>query len=150
MIKTKIYNQANKPKEEEKNAVTGFLFEHLEQYGDKQEDIAKAISYALQEQATPGGFVVTAHNGSDDIAAAAVVNRTGMDGYIPGNILVYIATHKDQRGKGIANKVMDVIIELADGDIALHVEPDNPAINLYKKYGFTNKYLEMRLLKPTK
>ncbi len=31
-----------------------------------------------------------------------------------------------------------------DGDIALHVEPDNPARFLYEKYGFTNKYLEMR------
>jgi ribosomal protein S18 acetylase RimI-like enzyme len=38
-------------------------------------------------------------------------------------------------------------IELADGDIALHVEPDNPARILYEKLGFTNKYLEMRLKK---
>jgi ribosomal protein S18 acetylase RimI-like enzyme len=148
MIKTNIYTHSNTAKEEEKKAVTGFLAEHLEQYGDKEEDIAKAFDYALQEQNTPGGFVVTAHADGDVMAAAAIVNKTGMKGYIPENILVYIATHKDHRGKGIANKVMDLIVELADGDIALHVEPDNPAVNLYKKFGFTNKYLEMRLLKP--
>jgi ribosomal protein S18 acetylase RimI-like enzyme len=33
------------------------------------------------------------------------------------------------------------------GNIALHVEPDNPAKILYEKLGFTNKYLEMRLIK---
>ena len=30
-------------------------------------------------------------------------------------------------------------------DIALHVEKDNPAVFLYEKLGFENKYLEMRL-----
>jgi ribosomal protein S18 acetylase RimI-like enzyme len=42
---------------------------------------------------------------------------------------------------------MEHIIEATEGDIALHVEPDNPARQLYEKYGFTNKYLEMRLSK---
>ncbi|HAB28956.1 MAG TPA: GNAT family N-acetyltransferase, partial [Xanthomarina gelatinilytica] len=34
-----------------------------------------------------------------------------------------------------------------EGDVALHVEPNNPAIKLYESLGFTNKYLEMRLKK---
>jgi ribosomal-protein-alanine N-acetyltransferase len=38
-------------------------------------------------------------------------------------------------------------IENTEGNIALHVEPDNPAKNLYERMGFTNKYLEMRLNK---
>jgi ribosomal protein S18 acetylase RimI-like enzyme len=38
-------------------------------------------------------------------------------------------------------------ISIAEGNIALHVEPDNPAKGLYEKLGFTNKYLEMRLIK---
>jgi ribosomal protein S18 acetylase RimI-like enzyme len=42
---------------------------------------------------------------------------------------------------------MNTIIKNTDGDIALHVEPENPALHLYKKLGFTNKYLEMRLTK---
>ena len=36
---------------------------------------------------------------------------------------------------------------VSDGDIALHVEPDNPARFLYEKMGFTSKYVEMRLHK---
>jgi ribosomal protein S18 acetylase RimI-like enzyme len=42
---------------------------------------------------------------------------------------------------------MKKAIESAKGNIALHVEPDNPAAHLYRKLGFTSKYLEMRLLK---
>ena len=42
---------------------------------------------------------------------------------------------------------MQTAIQMANGDIALHVEPDNPAKILYEKLGFTNKYLEMRLKK---
>ena len=34
-----------------------------------------------------------------------------------------------------------------ENDVALHVEPDNPAKKLYERLGFTNKYLEMRLTK---
>ena len=70
-----------------------------------------------------------------------------MDGYIPENILVYIATDANQRGKGIGKALMQHAIDNAQGNIALHVEPDNPAIKLYEKLGFTNKYLEMRLNK---
>ncbi len=33
-------------------------------------------------------------------------------------------------------------IDYAKGDIALHVEANNPAIKLYEKLGFTNPYLE--------
>ena len=68
-----------------------------------------------------------------------------MGGYIPENILVYIATHKAHRGEGIGKKLMEATLLHANGDIALHVEQNNPAKFLYEKFGFTNPYLEMRL-----
>jgi len=76
-----------------------------------------------------------------------VMNKTGMKGYIPENILVYIATHRDYRGQGIGKLMLEESVNEADGNIALHVEPDNPALHLYKRTGFTSKYLEMRLQK---
>ncbi len=126
--------------------VRDFLYEHLDQYGDKKEDIMKAINYALNIGITPGGYVVVGYEGTE-LVGAVVVNKTGMEGYIPENILVYIATHRNQRGKGLGKKLMQRAIEEAEGAIALHVEPDNPAKILYEKLGFTNKYLEMRLTK---
>jgi len=70
-----------------------------------------------------------------------------MSDYIPKNILVYIAVDKTQRGKGYGKDLLNKVIDLTDGDIALHVEKDNPARFLYEKVGFTNPYLEMRLKK---
>lgn len=140
-----IFNKGNKPTLEEKRKIIGFLYEHLEKFGDAKEDIAKAIDYSLEEYPSFGGFVMTYHSGPE-LAAAVVINRTGMVGYIPENILVYIATHKTLRGKGIGKKLMEAAINQSEGNIALHVEPDNPAKKLYERLGFTNKYLEMRLV----
>jgi len=122
-----------------------FLLKHLEKYGDKKPDIEKAIDYALKETPFFGGFVLVGYNKNENIVGIVVLNRTGMSDYIPKNILVYIAVDSVQRGKGYGKKLMNKTIELTEGDIALHVEKDNPARFLYEKVGFTNPYLEMRL-----
>ena len=124
--------------------VTNFLFKHLENYGDSKAAIKKAIDYAAKERTGLGGYVFTIEN-DNIIVGAVVVNKTGMDEYIPENILVYIATHNEHRGKGIGKKIMKYAIDNCKGDIALHVEKDNPAKFLYEKLGFTTPYLEMRL-----
>lgn len=146
MIRTEIYNTPNLPPNSLKPLVIDFLFDNLEEYGDAKEDIGKAYDYALLNNESCGGLIMAAYK-DDEILGAAIVNKTGMEGYIPENILVYIATHKQHRGGGIGKILMKEIIENAEGNIALHVEKDNPAIHLYKKFGFTNKYLEMRLNK---
>ena len=93
-----------------------------------------------------GGQIII---GKDDekIVGITILNQTGMNGYIPENILVYIAVDNSVRGKGFGKKLMLKAIDSVEGDIALHVEPDNPAKKLYENLGFTNKYLEMRLTK---
>lgn len=140
------FSKQNLPATDTQQQIADFLFQSLEEYGDPVCDIRHAISYALGEAGSPGGFILSTEN-KGEITCAVVVNRTGMEGYIPENILVYIATHKDHRGKGIGKQVMQRAISLAKGDIALHVEPGNPAKRLYENLGFTNKYLEMRLKK---
>lgn len=132
----------------ERQQIVAFLFEHLEQYGDAQSDIMKCVDYALNYGNHPGGFIATAWVGNE-LVGAVIINRTGMGGFIPENILVYIATHSQHRGKGIGKKLMQIVFEDTQGDIALHVEPSNPAKELYEKLGFTNKYLEMRWKRPS-
>ena len=75
------------------------------------------------------------------------MNRTGMDGYIPENILVYIAVDAAKRGNGIGKQLMEAAIDRSQGDIALHVEYENPAKRLYERIGFGSKYAEMRFYK---
>ncbi|MCH8569273.1 MAG: GNAT family N-acetyltransferase [Balneolales bacterium] len=132
-------------KEHEVTSVVDFLFEHLDQFGDPKQDIMKCADYALSTGPGYGGFIVRAWDPEKkQVAGAVIVNETGMNGYIPENLLVYIAVHGGYRGKGLGKNLMKTAMDRAKGDIALHVEPDNPARYLYEKLGFTNKYLEMR------
>jgi ribosomal-protein-alanine N-acetyltransferase len=142
----RLNNPTNPLSSSQVNKVVSFLHTHLQEYGDPSEQIEAAIAYAMGKNDRPGGFVLYAEEG-DKTVGAVVVNRTGMSGYIPENILVYIAVHESQRGKGVGKTLMKKSLEAADGDVALHVEPNNPAKFLYEKLGFENKYLEMRFKK---
>ncbi len=146
MDKIRIFTDKERPDTEMKEEIINFLFRHLEEYGDAKKDIERAVKYAMKEIDSFGGFILIARE-EEDIIGAVVVNRTGMKGYIPENILVYIATHKDCRGKGVGRKLMKKAIDTAEGSLALHVEADNPARFLYEKVGFDTKYLEMRYIK---
>lgn len=141
-MKIEHYTPEQPADEAARDNVASFLENHLDQFGDPKEHIRMAIDYSLD--AARGGFVLA---GSEDgkIVGAVVVNNTHMGGYIPSNILVYIAVDGSMRGKGIGRKLMEKAIASSTGGIALHVEPDNPAKKLYESLGFTNKYLEMRL-----
>jgi ribosomal protein S18 acetylase RimI-like enzyme len=146
MITIQKFDKNNKFIDVKQIEVNEFLFKSLQEYGDPKEDINAAMNYALGEENSPGGFVLVA---ADDqkVVGCVVVNRTGMKKYIPENILVYIATDPEYRGKGVGKNLMKTALENAEGSVALHVEPNNPAKGLYEKLGFTNKYLEMRYIK---
>ena len=142
--KITIYDKQNMPSEEKQKAIVSFLYEHLDEYGDEKQYIGKCMDYALQKIDSPGGFVMTIEE-DENIKAATIFNHTGMGGYIPENILVYIAAHGSHRGEGLGSTLMKNALSHAKGDVALHVEKNNPAKGLYEKLGFTNPYLEMRL-----
>ena len=144
MLDFKIYNPSTKMSALDILSAVDFLHKNLEQYGDEKTDIEKAIKYSLKEISSFGGFILKAFD-KEKLIGIVVINKTGMSGYIPENILVYIAVDNSQRGKGYGKMLMNKAIELSEGNIALHVEKDNPARFLYEKVGFTNPYLEMRL-----
>lgn len=130
------------------NELVDFLYTHLQEYGDEKKDIASCLNYAMNSisDRPTSGTVFSAYI-QDDLVGVAVINETGMKDYIPENILVYLATHSEYRGQGIASELIKEVIGSCRGSIALHVEHDNPAKRLYEKLGFTNKYSEMRFIK---
>ncbi|OIQ16271.1 MAG: GNAT family N-acetyltransferase [Flavobacterium sp. MedPE-SWcel] len=149
MLKIQKYSEREPMSVEEQESVVNFLFRSLEEYGDPKEDINKCINYALNklyDDRKTGGMVLVATIDEKNVGTV-ILNETGMGGYIPENILVYIATDPNYRGKGIGKGLMKAAIDSVNGDIALHVEPENPAKGLYESLGFTNKYLEMRFKK---
>ncbi len=137
------YSDEKNPTDFSRNDIADFLYNHLDEYGDPKSAILKSIAYAYGDDPGQDGFVLLAYE-ENEIQGAVIINQTNMSEYIPENILVYIAVHKNARGKGLGKELMKRTIETVDGDIALHVEPHNPAKFLYEKVGFTNNYLEMR------
>jgi [ribosomal protein S18]-alanine N-acetyltransferase len=123
-----------------------FLYTHLDQFGDTREAIGKCIDFAFGLNGGLGGFALTAED-EGGLVGALVMNRTGMSGYIPENILVYVAVDASKRGKGIGRQLVEYALDETDGDVKLHVEYDNPAKRLYERIGFTTKYAEMRLVR---
>ncbi|MEE4176216.1 MAG: GNAT family N-acetyltransferase [Bacteroides sp.] len=141
-----IYTPKDQITYEQKKEVADFLFEHLDEFGDEHDAIMRCIDFAMDEKTKFGGFIVLSRD-KGQITGAVIINKTGMAGYIPENILVYIAVHKDYRGQGLGKTLMKKTFDQAEGSIKLHVEPNNPARFLYEKLGFTSKYLEMRLMR---
>lgn len=120
-----------------------FLHKHLGKFGDPIPHIQKCLDYSFSDEKSEGGFALAAYEGNN-LVGGVIINKTGMGGYIPENILVYIAVDASLRGKGIGSQLINKVFDLADGDIKLHVEHNNPAKHLYERLGFAHKYAEMR------
>ncbi|PKN72624.1 MAG: GNAT family N-acetyltransferase [Candidatus Cloacimonetes bacterium HGW-Cloacimonetes-3] len=123
-----------------------YLHEHLDKFTDAPSAISKSIDYAFSGESGKGGYLLLALE-ENELIGAVVINKTGMEEFIPEYLLVYIAVHKDWRGKGIGSKLIKHVFDTCKGAIALHVEYDNPAKRLYERLGFKSKYAEMRWLK---
>ena len=144
-----IRNIDDFPKLLPKKRFIDLLYHYLGEYKDSKEDITKAVDYAFSEESGKGGFLLAAiENGI--VLGEVVVNDSGMSGYIPEHVLVYIAVDENYRGKGIGKKLIEKAIEECDCNISLHVEYDNPAVDFYENFGFKSKYAEMRYKKEDK
>lgn len=131
--------------------ICDFLHEHLDRFRDSKEDITRCLNYALGLDEHRRGFVLLALDEPESpeptLLGVAVLCETGMSGYVPENLLVYLAVDARLRSRGIGKKLMQQVLSLSKGDVALHVEPENPARRLYERIGFSSKYLEMRYRK---
>jgi len=141
-----IYKLEDFKPELTKEEFIDFLHRHLDQFGDPKDQIELSIDYAFSTVEGKGGFLLAGF-WDGKLVGGLVMNKTGMSGYIPDNILVYVAVDTSLRGKGIGAQIIEKSFKLAEGDIKLHVEYDNPAKRLYERLGMTTKYAEMRLKK---
>ena len=145
VYKTNLFNAFTGISPVEKSAVVGFLCEHTE--NTNHQNAKEAVEYAVKHKPSFGGFVLTAEK-DQQVVAVVVANRTGMEGYNPKNIFVYVSLHKKYRNdETLVKQLMQKAIRYADGDVALHVEPNNPALKMYQNMGFKAQYLELRLNK---
>jgi [ribosomal protein S18]-alanine N-acetyltransferase len=117
--------------------------EWMHPYNDTAADTRQGILDALEGRPAPGGFIVTAVR-QNRLAGILVMLRTGMSGYIPPNLLLFLAVDPSLRCNGIGTLLMKTALRNTNGPVKLHVEADNPAKRLYEKLGFSPAYLDMR------
>ncbi|HFC00129.1 MAG TPA: GNAT family N-acetyltransferase [Phaeodactylibacter sp.] len=150
MFKQILYDGFTKMSPYEVHRVVTFLFENQGKCVIGKNDITSAIEYAMKDRPSFGGYVITMENEEGKIVAATVVNKTGMAGYGPENILVYFATQENSRNYEACRKLLDKTIKVAKEDIAFLVTPDNPWKAIFRKLGFESKLLEMKYRKPNR
>jgi ribosomal protein S18 acetylase RimI-like enzyme len=145
MIVIEKYENENQfPQDFQRTEVIDFLYKHLDEFGDTKSAIGKCLDYAFSDAEGKGGFVLVGRKG-DKVVGVVIINKTGMSEFIPEYFLVYIAVDGSERNQGIGKQLMEgTYAECNDGDIALHVEYENPAKRLYERNGFVTKYAEMR------
>ena len=123
--------------------LAGKLHDMLVPFEDTVPEIKDGLDYALDRSGSRGGFILAAME-DDRLAGALVMLNTNMSGYVPENLLLYVAVDSELRGKGIGTKLIEKAIERCRGNVKLHVEYDNPAKKLYERIGFVSKYADMR------
>ena len=139
---TAIYNAFTGINPSEKKAVIDFLCEHNP--GTSRSCIIESIDYALKIRPSFGGYILTIRE-AGKIIGTVVVNNTGMEGYNPKNIFVYVNASKSKNRNGALLKdLLKKAMAFTKGDIAMHVEPDHPALAIFEKIGFKKCYLELR------
>ncbi len=146
MLATKsiVYTEENQQKLEDtlyQKSLISFLFKELGKFRDPVEDIRACLDYILDPKF--GGHVFTATE-NQELRGVVLVTKTNMHKFVPGYLLVYIATSSEHRGQGIGKSLLELVNTTLNSPIALHVEHDNPAKRLYERMGFTSKYAEMR------
>jgi GNAT superfamily N-acetyltransferase len=123
--------------------LTIFLHETMKPYEDSLADIDNAIDYAFSKEKYAGGFILLV-GVEGKLGGAVVMLNTGMAGYIPENVLVFVSIDPSLRGQGIGGELIRRSIAECDGQVKLHVDFGNPARRLYERLGFVHAYDEMR------
>lgn len=124
--------------------VVQFFHHKMRPYHDTAEDVRRGLEYAFSDAEGKGGFVIVAMDG-ENLVGGITILHTGMGGYVPENLLLFVAVDPDCRNQGIGQRLMRAALARTSGAMKLHVEYDNPARRLYERVGFSSKYVEMRL-----
>jgi len=140
---TRVDREDELPAWADRETLARFFHETMKPWNDTLEDVQRALDYTFSDAKGEGGFLVLAAV-DDQLAGALAMLNTGMGGYVPGHLLLFVSVDPERRGMGLGGKIIDFALGHCDGPVKLHVEYDNPAKRLYERIGFTSKYAEMR------
>lgn len=141
-----VENEEDLPEWAPRDEVARFFHETMEPWNDSLEDVQAALDYLFSDAEGRGGFLTLLRH-EEKLGGAVAMLATGMSGYVPAHILLFVSVDPSTRGKGLGGRLIQAALDHCPGDVKLHVEYDNPAKRLYERLGFTTKYAEMRYTK---
>ena len=122
----------------DENSIINLVNEWLNEFTDPICEIEEAYHNAIEK-----GFVIISFY-NNEICGIGIVVNLGFEHFATKYHLSYIATNDNIEGSGIATMILSEAVELAEGNISLHVERANEgAIKLYEKMGFKDYYSRM-------
>lgn len=140
---TVYYNAYSGMSLRDRIAVVQFIEQH--EKTETQENICEALDYALKVKPSFGGFVLVAKE-HGKIQGVIVSNCTGMAGYSASHFFVFATyNHKSERNCNVMLNLMREAIRYAKGQVAMHVPPDHPALNIFQQLGFKSELLALKL-----
>ncbi|MGE5942833.1 MAG: GNAT family N-acetyltransferase, partial [Flavobacteriales bacterium] len=80
-----------------------------------------------------------------EVLGVLVINKTGMNEYIPENILVYLVVNTNYEDSAIREKLINYAISYCKGDVALYINKESPELGWFEEKGFKSRNIEMRL-----
>ncbi len=144
MKKQELYTPFTRLTFLEKSKLIDFLEVNTENGHFSKCEIAEAVECAMKERPSLGGFILTL-NEENEMLGAMVVNATGMENRNPKFRLSLFAVARAHRHNGIAKHMMDNAIQRTGPDLAIQLEPGNGEVAFFKRLGFKERYVEMRL-----
>ena len=92
--------EAALPSDLDEQQVATFLHEALTPWNDTLSDIRRGLAYARSRAPGRGGQLLLVRR-DGELVGACVLLRTGMGGYVPGWLLLFVAVSPRHRGLGI-------------------------------------------------
>jgi GNAT superfamily N-acetyltransferase len=131
----KLYSPFDKATSIEVDRITKCLFDSMKVCNVTKADIQHAIDYAFREKPGLGGYVLTILD-RQQIVGVAIINKTGMKGYFPENILAFIGVVPKYQGKGLGKRLVQQVIRLCEGHIYLNIPESMQAETFFTRVGF--------------
>ena len=108
-----------------------------------KEVIQQSVDYAVKDCPSFGGYILSVNFEKEPIAVA-VINKSGIPGYLSKNILVQFHIEKEWQNIEFVQYFFGKLIDLTNKDLSVQLEADNPNIPLLQRIGFVPQALEFR------
>lgn len=145
MITPTVYDAFTGIGVSKKKALIGFLRQYSDASWMQPLAIQKAVDYAVKETPSFGGFIVTAEK-DQQILAALIINKTGMQGYMAEHLVVLHAVASTHKNSSIINELMRKAYSLTRGDITMIVNSYNTKNMELKNINIAAKQMNVSLL----